>query len=980
MALNIGGVNFGVDANTDGLRKAVRELNKFQRVVDKTAQIQKDGALKVDQALVRQESAIKRAFQATLKLQQAQRGAGASKQQIGATTRAFNRLTQEMTSGKLTTVEFTRAQDAFATKLGRSKRAITDLQKASKAEGMAKLTETLRNLESASVLAVGPLSGLGARIRSIGAIAGRSTFFMVGLLAGITAAIVGFSKLASAAVAAGRVFETSMARFEASSGSLKTARKEMAFVIKTAQTLGLRIDTSAKAFSRLTAATRGTSLEGQGARKVFLAVSKAAAALRLGAGEVEGTFRAIEQIMSKGSVQAEELRGQLGERLPGAFRIAAESMGVTTRELGEMLKSGEVLSDEFLPKFAAALEEAFGEAALKNVDSFQGSMNALANEGLLFSRAFNEVANVSGIFIGAIKGVTSVIKTLRTNLNNIIAALVGIGAGMLVAFGPQVLGAIIAVAKALKAATLAMIAWNLALAANPLGAVLTGVVKLIAAVTVGVAAFFGMKSVLDDITSSLDDVDDALDDVGGGINAVGALGQEFKTLSDEIKDAQAELKVYEEALGFVGRIGVNNIDLLITRFETMAKVEGLAQPALEALSAQLSGMSAFVVPLTNDVDDLADAYFRFVVAVENAKARTDKVTTSNEALAESLTTIAEIQQRIQALRKGQKAADFFDDITASVREFDAVFKDTNVSMEDRLIISALYRAVLEEEAALVLKNTEAEKARKKALKDTETAQRKLVNGVIRANEKIDILRAQNRALAEGPDSFEVFTKVTQKVMKFRDALERLTKNQALINALTAQYKAELETALALTDRFARAGVQMSQAVVNGLEDIILQGGKVKDMLRDLARELFRLALRAAFLDPLQQILGGIFGGGLKSVLFPGAGGAAAAVPGGGGGVGDIGGFSHGGGFTVGGSGNSEVPVGFFAKPGEDVTIRRGDQGGGGGGDINVNINAPGADVGTIARIEEIVRVKMVPQIIRASSDSTLVRLRRPRFA
>ena len=42
---------------------------------------------------------------------------------------------------------------------------------------------------------------------------------------------------------------------------------------------------------------------------------------------------ALAQMASKGTVQAEELRGQLGERLPGAFKIAAAAMGVTQAEL-----------------------------------------------------------------------------------------------------------------------------------------------------------------------------------------------------------------------------------------------------------------------------------------------------------------------------------------------------------------------------------------------------------------------------------------------------------------------------------------------------------------------------------------------------------------------------------------------------------------------------------------------------------------------
>ncbi|KKK88955.1 hypothetical protein LCGC14_2737960, partial [marine sediment metagenome] len=423
-----------------GLRKSISVLAAFSKKTDAVAKSQVDNANKLVAARTRQESATKKAFQATLQLNaQLRKGAGpAQAENISRNTRAFQTFTTTMTQSTLTTRQFTEAQDAFAAKLGRSRRALMDLNTAAKAEKVGQLNTVLRNLESSAVLAVGPLSGIGARIRSLGAIAGRSTLLLVGLFAGVTAAIVGFSKLAASAVQASRVFEASMARFKAASGSIEIARKQMSFVITTATKLGLRIDTSAKAFSRLSAAARGTSLEGEGARKIFLAVSKAAAALRLGAGEVEGTFRAIEQIMSKGSVQAEELRGQLGERLPGAFRLAAESMGVTTMKLGEMLKAGELLADEFLPKFAVALEKSFGAAALDNVNSFQGSMNLLANQSLLFGIAFDRVSNSSQIFIGLIQKITRGIKALRENMSLLIALFAGAGAAMLVMLSPAI--------------------------------------------------------------------------------------------------------------------------------------------------------------------------------------------------------------------------------------------------------------------------------------------------------------------------------------------------------------------------------------------------------------------------------------------------------------------------------------------------------------------------------------------------------------
>jgi phage tail tape-measure protein len=82
-------------------------------------------------------------------------------------------------------------------------------------------------------------------------------------------------------------------------------------------------------------------------------------------------------MLSKGKVTTEELRRQLGERLPGAFGIMAASLGVTLPKLDEMLKKGELLSAEVLPGFARAVELAFGLDTVKKVDTLVASQNRL---------------------------------------------------------------------------------------------------------------------------------------------------------------------------------------------------------------------------------------------------------------------------------------------------------------------------------------------------------------------------------------------------------------------------------------------------------------------------------------------------------------------------------------------------------------------------------------------------------------------------
>ncbi|MBQ3170671.1 MAG: tape measure protein, partial [Mailhella sp.] len=88
----------------------------------------------------------------------------------------------------------------------------------------------------------------------------------------------------------------------------------------------------------------------------------------------------LGQMVSKGKVMAEELRGQLGERLPGAFQLAAKAMGVTTMELDKMLETGDVLADDLLPKLAVEIEKAFGAGAQQAAQGLQKNINRLRTE------------------------------------------------------------------------------------------------------------------------------------------------------------------------------------------------------------------------------------------------------------------------------------------------------------------------------------------------------------------------------------------------------------------------------------------------------------------------------------------------------------------------------------------------------------------------------------------------------------------------
>lgn len=196
--------------------------------------------------------------------------------------------------------------------------------------------------------------------------------------------------------------------------------KNNQFLQKTTEDLGLEYLSTAAAFKNFYAAATQAGISADETRRIFFAASSAAANLKLSQEDANGVLLAFSQIASKGKVQAEELRGQIGERVPGAFSIAAKAMGVTQQQLNKMLETGQVLSSEFLPKFATELQKTFAGDTPKRVEGLQASINRLKNE--IIDVLKNNQQNIT-VFIS---GVVSVLGFLIGHLELTIPLIVTI--------------------------------------------------------------------------------------------------------------------------------------------------------------------------------------------------------------------------------------------------------------------------------------------------------------------------------------------------------------------------------------------------------------------------------------------------------------------------------------------------------------------------------------------------------------------------
>lgn len=183
------------------------------------------------------------------------------------------------------------------------------------------------------------------------------------------------------------------------------AAAQLQAVYEQTQRVGLEYTSTAEAAKSFFAAGQDSTLAPD-MNRIFTSVTNAGAALQLSTDQMNGAFIALGQMISKGKVQAEELRGQLGERLPGAFQMAAKAMGMTTAELDKFMADGKLTAEELLPRLAEVLEEKYGNAAEAAANTVQGSINRMSTEWTRFKAGLVE----SGPAVFAINIVTSVLK------------------------------------------------------------------------------------------------------------------------------------------------------------------------------------------------------------------------------------------------------------------------------------------------------------------------------------------------------------------------------------------------------------------------------------------------------------------------------------------------------------------------------------------------------------------------------------------
>lgn len=161
------------------------------------------------------------------------------------------------------------------------------------------------------------------------------------------------------------------------------------------------------------AACKGSGLALDDVNNIYASIVKSATYFHLSSQQTEQALLAVQQMMSKGKITAQELRLQLGNVMPGVFQKMADAVGVSTAELDKMMAAGQLISKDVLPKFAAELDKMTNGKI--DLNSLQLQINDLRN-------AFAELVNSGGFeqaFTKVVKIATNAINFIKRNIKGI---------------------------------------------------------------------------------------------------------------------------------------------------------------------------------------------------------------------------------------------------------------------------------------------------------------------------------------------------------------------------------------------------------------------------------------------------------------------------------------------------------------------------------------------------------------------------------
>ena len=822
-----GGTTVGIEVRADGTQEAARDLaavdaslKKIQTDLGGTAQpagVAAQGLAGVGDAGKKAGTGLDAAAQAADDAGQKFTGVGASAKKASESLGSVAKLAASTKFDKMAT-----DLGAMGVKLNTSSLHAQKLARAMQQVERERAFQQLAQDANLSTLQLAKFRAeLGDTRGALATLSNGLGLSKAAMLAFAAAVAFGGQACLEAALQADRLSKA----YTTITGSSSAAQQQLSYLYDVSNRLGLQFQSTAESAKTFFAAGKGSSLE-KDMNGIFEAVASAGAALALSQDDMQGAFLALGQMISKGKVQAEELRGQLGERLPGAFQLAAKAMGMTTAQLDKFMADGKLTAEDLLPKLAKVMQEEFGAAAEAAAYGLQGQMNRLSTEWTRLKATILDSDSVASVFGTLAEGM----KSLADN-GEMVAAVVGKGlqwaawsAGVY-AFIKSISG-LVAVFQTLKTLAGAVSFAGIFKAAGPVAAALGLVAVAIGSVTTEQDSGEDIGRRYASVTS----------DIAAALKKQAQAANDAKTSTDQLSESQKKLSASQaiedqaRALQEMQSLATGKgwLEMLGLGGESDEAVEKIREKTVELLTAIRTGQGD-VSKLALEIDKLgttsdvsaklaasildwlakaekagkvaggqfvivADAARQLIAAAEDAKASLS--TGWSIDIADAIKSISALEKGIRAFQaerlgmKGSKLSDILSDFSPeavkraqdaySSKGFGMALKALGIeigslTVEQEKNLNTAFR--LQKQYDAEAKTTEAyRKALREAEKDHTSAYNQMENNAASYKSEVEQTEASIRSLqaqlATAPG--DVFSREQAKILAdYEKTLEKI---------------------------------------------------------------------------------------------------------------------------------------------------------------------------------------------------------------
>ncbi len=625
------------------------------------------------------------------------------------------------------------------------------------------------------------------------------------------------------------------------------AAEEMMFVREEAERLGLSYTALSKGYAQMAIAAQGSSLEGEKLREVFLGVVEASAVFGLSQQDTDGVMRAMIQSISKGTIQAEELRGQLGDRLPGAFKVMAASIGITEKQLDKFLEQGLIRADSSLLEFSRKLRELVGPNVERASQTLRAEAQRLGNSWFQLKNELSQGIFAEIVIFGIKEAKAQVedVAQLSREVNQIGSGLSKLGGDFRQFYDDS----------------------NLAFFA-------------LSDLAVGVKKFADENSKIGKINLN------PFDFVGRIRDSIAGLSEASKQYLGTVKEIEDETVKLTK-----NKPGETYLNILNEQWEKYAAKSQSRQQALEAEIAEIGRIGEAAGKTAEEIKRVQDAFRRKNSPKGRRTSSVDKelndVTRAAERAAEKLKDARRELDGILLPDDASRQELFVRELTVE-RETRAdsgerpevlAALDRRIESEQRLVqvirdqatakaeVKAieLSRREFDDEIADVEESNDALRDRIRVMKDENSAVDQLKSSII----EINIARTQEKlnmeGLAEG--NIELNNALEERVQLLQEELKLQRQRE-----YTAELKQELKDMQAEQKKANEGWKSLGLTMASAFEDAIVEGSNLRDMLKGIEKDIVRIITRQLVTQPLANALTGIVGGFAQSYFGGSVGG------------------------------------------------------------------------------------------------------------